>query len=76
MSNLANLIDAVNDLEFEQRMLIFLKCIELKLNINESSDGSRINLDTMTKEQLEILTEFIKELLKSNAEKDSAEQPQ
>jgi len=74
MSNLAELIDAVDDLDYEHREKIFYKCLELKLNIQESSDGSRVNLDTTTKEQLKILTEFIQSLI--NLYSDSAEQPQ
>ena len=70
---LSELIDAVDELDYERRMLIFHKCLELKLNIQESSDGSRINLDNVTKEQLQILTEYIKELLKSNLYLDSVE---
>ena len=73
MSNLAELIGSVDELDYEHRMLIFYKCLELKLNINESADGSRINLDATTKEQLQILTEYIKELLKSNLYSDSVE---
>ena len=71
--NLTNLIDSVDDLEYGDRLKILKKCIELNLNIQESSDGSRINLDATTKEQLQILTEYIKELLKSNLYSDSVE---
>ena len=71
--NLTNLIDSVDDLVYEDREKILNKCLELKLNINESADGSRINLDATTKEQLQILTDYIKELLKSNLYSDSVE---
>ena len=67
--NLTNLIDSVDDLVYGDRLKILKKCIELNLNIQESSDGSRINLERMTKEQLKILTDYIQSLI--NSEKDS-----
>ena len=71
MSNLANLIDSVNELDYEHRMLIFQKCLELKLNIQESADGSRINLDYVKQESLKILTDYIRGIL--NLYSDSVE---
>ena len=73
-SNLAELIDSVNDLDYEHRMLIFHKCLELKLNIQESADGSRINLNKLPADKLKILTEYIQSLI--NAVKEKADQCQ
>ena len=69
MSNLAELIDSVDELDYGDRLKILKKCIELNLNIQESSDGSRINLDNVKQEQLKILTDYIQSLI--NSEKDS-----
>ena len=68
-NSLANLIDSVDELDYGDRLKILKKCIELNLNIQESSDGSRINLERMTTESLKILTDYIQSLI--NSEKDS-----
>ena len=68
-NSLAELIDSVDELDYGDRLKILKKCIELNLNIQESSDGSRINLDNVKQEQLKILTDYIQSLI--NSEKDS-----
>ena len=72
--NLTNLIDSVDDLVYEDREKILNKCLELKLNIQESADGSRINLNKLPADKLKILTEYIQSLI--NAVKEKADQCQ
>ena len=69
MSNLAELIGSVDELEYGDREKILNKCLELDLNIQESADGSRINLNKLPADKLKILTDYIQSLI--NSEKDS-----
>ena len=73
-NSLAELIGSVDELEYGDRLKILKKCIELNLNIQESSDGSRINLNKLPADKLKILTEYIQSLI--NAVKEKADQCQ
>ena len=60
----AELIEQIEELEYEQRLEI-LKVLKTILNpdkevIHEHADGCRVNLDTLSDEKIEILTRALK----------------
>ena len=64
MSSRAELVQEIEDLEYEQRLEI-LKVLKTILNpdkevIHEHADGCRINLDILSDEKIEILKRALK----------------
>ena len=64
MNTQQKIIQAVDNLEYEDRLKVLKYISDIGAKITEQSDGSRINLEIIPKPQLEMLLVYVESLVK------------
>jgi len=59
------IMEAVDNLEYDDRLKVLKYLDDINAKITEQSDGSRINLDLILKPQLEMLLVYVESLVKN-----------
>ena len=64
MNTQQKIIQAVDKLNYEDKLKVLKYISDINVKITESSDGSRINLEIIPKPQLEMLLVYVESLVK------------